>query len=432
MRVLLNILWKEARELLTPQMLAPFLAAMVMLIVVGKAIRGERERSKGPTAVMVADRDRTAESRRIVGVFKSEDVVVTESEGDSSVLLARAKAAGIAWVVIIPEGLADSIAALGPAEVAVYNIVRGISVTQALRGFAVKTILGKVNDRIAAERLERAYPGAAPQTIQSPVRPKQFVVVKDRVAAGSADLLQGIVFSQLFMIPIILLMILIYSSQIIAASIGQEKENKTLETLLTVPISRVTIVIGKMLGAAAVALVISCVFIFAMVYYTGSFAEEMPSAGAGGASILSQLDIGLTLQSYLLVGVALFLAVLCALSLATLLAIFADDAKSAQMTVTPLMMLVLLPYFFSMFFDIETASLPVKLLIYAIPFSYPFLTPRSVIFGNYGLVFAGYAYMAAFAAVCIFVAARIFNTDRILTAKLRFGRRRREQANTGG
>jgi ABC-2 type transport system permease protein len=432
MRVLANILWKEARELLTPQMLAPFLATMVILLVVGKAIRGERERSKGPTTVMVADRDRTAESRRIIDVFKSEDLVVTESEGGSSALLARAKAAGIAWVVIIPEGLADSIAVLRPAEVEVYNIVRSISVTQALRGFAVKTILQKVNERIAAERLERAYPGSDPKAIQSPVRPKQFVMVKDRVAAGSADLLQGIVFSQLFMIPIILLMILIYSSQIIAASIGQEKENKTLETLLTVPISRVTIVIGKMLGAAAVALVISCVFIFAMVYYTGSFAEEMPSAGAGGASILSQLDIGLTLQSYLLVGVALFLAVLCALSLATLLAIFADDAKSAQMTVTPLMMLVLLPYFFSMFFDIETASLGVKLLIYAIPFSYPFLTPRSVIFGNYGLVFAGYAYMAAFAAACIFVAARIFNTDRILTAKLRFGRRRREQASTGG
>jgi ABC-2 type transport system permease protein len=65
----------------------------------------------------------------------------------------------------------------------------------------------------------------------------------------------------------------------------------------------------------------------------------------------------------------------------------------------------------------------VKVLIYAIPFSYPFLTPNAVMFGNYGLIFAGYGYMALFAAACIVIAARIFATDRILTAKLRFRRR---------
>jgi ABC-2 type transport system permease protein len=161
----------------------------------------------------------------------------------------------------------------------------------------------------------------------------------------------------------------------------------------------------------------------AMVYYMTSFATEMPSAGGTGAAVLGELDIGLTLQSYVLVGVALFLAVLCALSLSTLLAIFADDAKSAQMAITPLMMLVMIPYFFTIFFDIEAASLPVKLLVYAIPFAYPFLTPKAVFFGNYGVVFAGYAYMALFASVCILIAARIFSTDRILTAKLRFGKK---------
>jgi ABC-2 type transport system permease protein len=149
----------------------------------------------------------------------------------------------------------------------------------------------------------------------------------------------------------------------------------------------------------------------------------MPEATGVGLSILNQLDIGLTLRSYVMVGIALFLAVLCALSLSTLLAIFADDAKTAQMTITPLMMLVMVPYFFSMFFDVETASLPVRILVFAIPFAYPFLTPKAVFFGNYGLVLVGYGYMAVFAAVCIVVAARIFNTDRVLTAKLRFRRK---------
>jgi ABC-2 type transport system permease protein len=424
MRVVANIVGKELKELLTLQMLVPLLSAMLILFFVGRVMRSERARASGSTALIVADRDQTAESRGMTEVMRAEHVALVAAEGDSAALLGQAKALGIDWIVVIPAGLAESVAAMRPVTVDVYNIVTSFSVTQAVRGFALKSVLQKVNERIAARRFERAYPGSAAGAAKEAVRPREFVAIRDRVAPGNADMLMKVVFSQLFLIPVILLMILIYSSQMIAASIGQEKENKTLETLLTVPINRVNIVIGKMLGAGVVALIISVLFIGAMVYYTGSFAEGMPRAGGADLGSLAQLDIGLTLRSYLLLGAGLFLAVLCALSLTTLLAVFADDAKSAQMTVTPLMMLVLLPYFFTMFFDLGSASVGVKVLIYAIPFSYPFMTPNAVMFGNYGLIFAGYGYMALFAAACIAIAARIFATDRILTAKLHWGRKR--------
>ena len=423
MRVLANIVLKELKELLTVQMLVPFLSAMLILFVVGRVMRGERAKVTGSTSVIVADRDQTDESRGMIEVMRAEHVALVAAEGDSVALLKQAKALGIDWIMVIPAGLAESVAAMRPVTVDVYNIVTSISVMQTVRGFALKNVLAKVNERIAANRFERAYPGSAAGAAKEAVRSREFVAIRNRVAPGNADSLMKVVFSQLFLIPVILLMILIYSSQMIAASIGQEKENKTLETLLTVPIKRVSIVFGKMLGAGVVALIISVLFIGAMVYYTGSFAQDMPRAAGAGMGGIGQLDIGLTVQSFLLLGVGLFLAVLCALSLTTLLAVFADDAKSAQMTVTPLMMLVMLPYFFTMFFDLGSASMGVKVLIYAIPFSYPFLTPNAVMFGHYGLIFAGYGYMALFAAACITIAARIFATDRILTAKLRFRRR---------
>ena len=52
-------------------------------------------------------------------------------------------------------------------------------------------------------------------------------------------------------IPIILMMIIIYSSQMVISAIAMEKQNKTLETLLTVPIPRTSIVTAKMLAAAS-------------------------------------------------------------------------------------------------------------------------------------------------------------------------------------
>ena len=429
MRVVVNIILKEARELLTPQMLAPFVGIMVVFLFIGRAIRGERAKSSRPQTVIVADNDRTALSHSVLEALESDKTAIIPAEGNLDELLALARAAGVTWLVVIPESLEYRIQAFETAEIQVYNIVRGFSITQMEKSIKLKSLFDKANERLAQAYLERAYPGTSPENLRNPLQTTEFVVVRDKVVRGNADVLSGLVMSQTFMIPIVLLMVLLYSSQMIAASIGQEKENKTLETLLTVPINRTSIVIGKMVGAALVALVISGIFMVAMVYWTGSLGGEMSApAGAADTSVLSQLGLTLGAQSYVLLAVGLFLAVLCGLSLATLLAIFADDAKSAQVAITPLMMLVMIPYFLGIFLNIETASLPVKVLMYAIPFAYPFLMPKAILFGNYGLVFFGFGYMALFATACIFVAARLFSTDRVLTAKLRWGRRRRMKA----
>jgi len=429
MRVVVNIILKEARELLTLQMLAPFVGIMVVFLFIGRAIRGERAKSSRPQTVIVADNDRTALSHSVLEALESDKTAIIPAEGNLDELLALARAAGVTWLVVIPESLEYRIQAFETAEIQVYNIVRGFSITQMEKSIKLKSLFDKANERLAQAYLERAYPGTSPENLRNPLQTTEFVVVRDKVVRGNADVLSGLVMSQTFMIPIVLLMVLLYSSQMIAASIGQEKENKTLETLLTVPINRTSIVIGKMVGAALVALVISGIFMVAMVYWTGSLGGEMSApAGAADTSVLSQLGLTLGAQSYVLLAVGLFLAVLCGLSLATLLAIFADDAKSAQVAITPLMMLVMIPYFLGIFLNIETASLPVKVLMYAIPFAYPFLMPKAILFGNYGLVFFGFGYMALFATACIFVAARLFSTDRVLTAKLRWGRRRRMKA----
>jgi ABC-2 type transport system permease protein len=426
LRVITNIIVKEAKELLTPQMLMPFVAIMVVFVFIGRAIRGERAKSARPQAVMVVDNDHTAMSDSVAAALESDRTTVVPAKGSLDQLLPLARDAGISWLVVIPESLESRVNSLQTAQVQIYNIFSGFSITQMEKGLKLKAVLDKANQRLAQAYLERAYPGTNPENLESPLRTSEYVVVRDRVAQGNADVLSGLVMSQTFMIPIVLLMILIYSSQMIAASIGQEKENKTLETLLTVPINRTSIVVGKMVGAALVALVVSSIFMLAMVYWTGSLGAEMSApAGAADTSALAQLGLSLSPESYLLLAAGLFLAVLCGLSLATLLAIFADDAKSAQMSVTPLMMLVMIPYFLGLFINIEAASLPIKILMYAIPFSYPFLMPKAMLFGNYGLVFFGFGYMAVFAAVCIFVAARLFSTDRVLTAKLRWLRWRR-------
>ncbi len=89
----------------------------------------------------------------------------------------------------------------------------------------------------------------------------------------------------------------------------------------------------------------------------------------------------------------------------------------------PLMLFVMIPYILSIFTDLRTLSLPARILIYAIPFSHPFMTTQNILFHNYKAIGAGIAYMLIVFIILVFTAARIFSTDRVLTMKLRWRRR---------
>ncbi len=423
MRVLGTIILKEMRELLTRKMLVPFFAIMLLFLFIGRAIRSERKKAGAPEPALVLVRAASAIADTIVSRLQQSGLLITRTQEETQSAIERAQKEKFALLIVLPESLDERFARFEPVTVEAYSIIKGFSFAQSIRGVKVKSALAQINAELSRRQLKKIAAGLEPENIQNPLKTGEYVVVKSKVARGSPEIIHRLVISQTFLIPIVLLMVIIYSSQMIAASIGQEKENKTLETLLTVPINRVAIVLGKMLGAAVAAFVISAIFMVAMAYYTTAFSER-PQEMPVNTNIASTLGLNLTPEGIILIGITLFLAILAALALATLLAVFSEDAKSAQAAIAPLMILCLVPYFFTMFFDIQTLSLPLKIFLLAIPFSYPFLVPQALIFSNYSLIFAGLVYITLFAAVTVFVAARLFNSDLTLTAKLRFRRQK--------
>jgi len=61
----------------------------------------------------------------------------------------------------------------------------------------------------------------------------------------------SVVTQQTLLIPIVLFMVIMMSAQMIAASIAGEKENKTLETLLSTPVGKGALVDGQDDGGQA-------------------------------------------------------------------------------------------------------------------------------------------------------------------------------------
>ena len=154
------------------------------------------------------------------------------------------------------------------------------------------------------------------------------------------------------------------------------------------------------------------------------------SARAAAASEAAMQRLGLTFgaSDYLLLGLTMFAGILVALSIAIILGGFAESVKSVQAMLTPLMVLLLIPYFLTLFMDISQLPTALRWVVMAIPFTYPFIAGPNLFLGNYGAVWFGIVYQMVWFTVFVIIAARIFSSDRILTMKLSFGRKRRRAA----
>jgi ABC-2 type transport system permease protein len=84
-----------------------------------------------------------------------------------------------------------------------------------------------------------------------------------------------------------------------------------------------------------------------------------------------------------------------------------------------------------MYLDINTLPLAVKIVLYAIPYSHPIIASRAVTMGDYWTAALGIVYVSIFTLVIMYFASRLFATEKVLTAKLRFrGLRKRGRTAT--
>jgi len=188
-----------------------------------------------------------------------------------------------------------------------------------------------------------------------------------------------------------------------------EKENKTLETLLTLPVKRTSIVAGKIIASAIIGLLLAIIYMLGLGYYLMSFQMGVSQAA------LTSFNLTLSGTDLVLIGLSIFVTLIAALAFCMLLGTMAKNYKSAQTLTFPVAMLALIPMFITMFKDFDTLPLALKGVLFGIPFSHPMMAPRALIFDDYLMVIGGIIYVSIFALVMIILAVWVFKTDRLLT-----------------
>jgi ABC-2 type transport system permease protein len=422
-----NLLKKEIKELVTKQLIISLAFTILLFNFIGQVSKKEVQKAIGVQTISALDQDGSAGSQALLKGLESARFKILDQSGKTKdEALEAAKSGESKLLLVIPKGFGDSLTELKPSEIETYSFMRSFSLIGARGQVVVGGVISALNNVLSNNFLKDKLPEFDPQSLKNPIKSKDYVIVRDRMAEGSAGMVAGLISQQSLLIPVVLMMIVMYSSQMVISAVAMEKQNKTLETLLTVPIKRTSIITAKMLAAGLVGLISAAVYMFGFKGFVGGIGEEAARAGAqaGGAAMMRQLGLYFNTTGYVILGVSLFLAILVALALAMILGVLAEDFRSAQNMIMPLMFMVMIPYFISLFADINTVSLPIKIFILVIPFSHPFLVSQNLYLGNYGMIAGGLAYMlVVFVALTIF-AARVFSSDKILTMKLRFGKKK--------
>lgn len=431
-----NLLKKELTELLNKQMVLGIVIMLVLFSIVGQVMQSSiDEISKNQYKVNVMDCDDTDFTKSIFDDMKSmnADIKMIGKEFSGKEFQNIMKENDIESLVVIPEGFTKdllenkNLSAL--TSVSVMKSASSVAMVSSDNSSALSLLQSVISDKLMKNG------GFSEQDIalvQQSFKVSEITVVSDKSAEISMSTIVQNISVQNMIIPIIVFVLVMYTSQMIIGAISTEKIDKTLETLLSAPVSRGAVLGSKMLAAAIVALINAVSFMVGYYVLVGGAMTSAMSIDAVSSAVsdtisysnaMNQLGLHLEITDYLLVGIQTFLTIMISLSVSIILGAMANDAKSAQNLVMPVMMCAMIPYIISMVSDINTLPTVIKTLVYAIPFTHTFTAMNNLMFGNDRIFVFGIIYQTVVFAVCMFFAIRIFNSDKIFTSSLNLGQK---------
>jgi ABC-2 type transport system permease protein len=403
-RPFVRLVWKESRELLRPQYLLPLVFIPLIFVALGGMMAGVTDDLADQPKVGVVDEDGDRFGQVAVEAIRANSEVVyhrNETPDSYEDAATTVKRNGGDVLFVIPGNFTERIRTGQRAAVGVHTPVEEVSLLGAASSARTGALLAEVDRNVTLAATN------ATATTLSPTEPRHTTYVKGRTIQASPAAVSGAFLQQFIFVPIVIVFAILISGQMVIQSMGIEKENRTMETLLTMPVQRWKIVAAKLTAGGAVGLVATVLYIGGIFVYQTSFTAFGPGTGAFS---LGALD-------YAFIGVSLFFALVGVLAMALCLGLFVDDRQGAQVLLFPVSMLALVPMFGTMFTDFDVLGPVLKAGLFLIPFTHPIIAPKRLLFGDYDLVLAGIAYEVLFALAMVWLAARLFRSDRLITGR---------------
>ena len=414
MSALGNIIKKELRELMTPTTFIPIIIIAIMFGSLGNAIGTIEEEMEEKPIIGFIDADKSNLSYVATSILERYGDVVFNSSyvSKKDIGIEELKEKDGIALLIIPSDFSEKILNNEPSEIEIFWIMKGGGILDSISSAVVEELFSIINTNISYELISTNATVNASIALNPTFRNDTTYFKGKELQGVSPSDVSGILSSQSTIIPIVMMMVIIMAGSTVISSMALEKENKTLETLLTLPVKRVSIVAGKIIASALIGLILAVIYMFGFSYYMSSFQFS-------GQISVTQLGLVLSPDDLLLLGLSVFVTLIAALSFCMLLGTMAKNFKSAQTLTFPVTLLALIPMFLTMFKDFDTLPIALKACLFGIPFSHPMMAPRALIFDDYLLVIGGIIYVAIFSIIMITIVVWVFKTDKLLTGTIK-------------
>ena len=441
-----NLIKKELKELLTPSALISVIVVTVLFIALGSFMGGETKDLTSLKPVGYVDlTDGTGTDYAQIGLdnlaayyqaydYPADEYVVEftvtaeyGTEDFDSQIYDQMVDRDIDTVLIIMPDFNGNLNTMKRGEIVVYWNQTSLGIFSAISSVTSETAISLINSGISKEILETNY-GLTDEEVAVAMMPSyspsHSTFLKGKIHEGvTPDEIYGAMSQQNMFVPMIIMLVIVMIGSIVISSMGNEKENKTLETLLTWPVNRTTIVAGKLIGSTIAGLVMGLMYMVGMYFYVNGM-----SVGQSSGVSMESLGLSLSVIDWLIVTAFMFLTIICALGLCMILGAMAKNYKAAQTYILPISVLAVIPMFVTMFSSIDSMPMAVQILLFAIPFTHPMVIMQNLMFGNTMWIIGGAIYLVLFTAVTFFITVRIYNSDILITGFAQKDKRNRKTA----
>ncbi|MCD6545911.1 MAG: ABC transporter permease [Thermotogae bacterium] len=413
-----NLLKKELKEQLTISSIIIMISLSFMYAIIGRSIGNiEKEVTKKPS-IGIVNLDDGEFGILVADILKNVSNILYEGKDISDGIEITTKNKGVS-LLVIPEDFTEKISKESQAEIRIYWILRGLGIMDSVSSGVVEGLINYIKSEISKVLMKNSglkYP----DLVLNPVIKHDVTFLKDKKLENiSPNQLINSISSQSMMTSVIIMMLILMSGGSVISSMGLEKENKTLETLLTMPVKRSQIVFAKILSAAISGLIMALIYMVGFSFYMKSFSIATKSV------VLESMKLGM--DDYLLIGSLLFTAMLSGISISLLLGIFSKDFKSAQSMNFPLIALAIFSMLITMFKDFDTLPSILKIVTFAIPFTHPMLAIRALMTGSHGIILWSILYTTLFAISIIGVVSWLFKSDILIVGRAKINKTKRRK-----
>ena len=392
----------------------PLIVFLIMGSIMNFAFKVGEETAKGVgQLIIVINRDNGPYSEIVINTIKGLGYnVLSVREGNPIEFFKKYSNATL--LVEIPAGFSTDIEEGKRTAIVMHLNMRGLSMI----GYSVYGVASKIGEylgKVFSTVLMKERGIKETEFVLNPLRSEFRAYLAGREAPQALISMLGFLTSGLLIAPLIMITTAIGVS---ASLIAMENEERTLEVLLALPISRIKILLAKLIGVLILVILATVSFMLGFIYYMSTPLFSMREGMPVEPSTL-RVETVAALMGYhnlILVGLSTFLSLVAVSALGIFLGSLFPDVRTAQSYIGSLSFIVFVPGMVLMFVDLSNLPLMSQIvLLLASPFISPILVLKAAIENISWIPYASVAWALAFTALMIVISAKLLSSERILT-----------------